>query len=140
MHSVPPSPFPRPSFSASGVRADPPRPPNLRDCYCAEHGLAPVEFERVLLASCLPPHARLLRPLLERLLPGYFAGDMDFLRTVGALRNRRDFTHEAREYLATERQRGGWRYRLHLRVSVARVRQRVDACWARPSSPSRGPA
>jgi len=93
--------------------------------------LKPTAFESSLLDPCLPPHARLLRPLLERLLPGYFAGDMDFLRAVGALRDRHDFMHEAREYLATERQRGGWRHRLHLRVSVGRVRQQIEPCWVR---------
>lgn len=136
MHSPPasPAPFPRPSVPASGGRAGAPRSPSLRERYCAEHGLEPTTFESSLLGPCLPPHARLLRPLLERVLPGYFAGDVDFLRAVGALRHRRDFSHEAREYLATERQRGGWRHRLHLRVSVGRVRRQIEPCWARVSS------
>lgn len=103
-------------------------PPSFRERYCASHGVPHDQFEQHLLLRTLYPHARFLLPLL-RLIPDYFSADTEFLRSIGALRRRRDFVSEAGEYIASWQNRGVLRRWFLLRVSAERTRKLVDAHW-----------
>lgn len=141
MNSSPP--FARPAFNLPFLRPSsrPPLSPfpqaqSLPDCFyesfCAANGLGHGEFEREMLKRCLFPHARLLRPVIEAVAPGFFCADIDFLRGVGVLRHRREFAYEADDFMAGLSRSPFLRRVLRLRVSVARVRSQLDACWGAP--------
>lgn len=110
-----------------------PQAQSLPDCFyesfCAVHGIDHGDFERAMLSRCLYPHARLLRPFIEAVSPGYFNSDVDFLRGVGVLRHRREFAYEADDFMAGQSRSPFLRRVLRLRVSVDRVRNQLDACW-----------
>lgn len=98
--------------------------------YCRARGLHPSDFVESLLDACLYPQARPLRPWLERLSPGFFAADREFVEAVGRIRRRAEFGFEAEDFRHADRRRSLLRRVLRLRVSVGRVHREVAARWA----------
>jgi len=101
----------------------------FRERYCAHWQILSEQFEEHLLAHALYPHARVLRPVLQLLVRGYFLPDREFLRQVGNLRSRRLFHAEAAEFHATEVGGKFLRRWFRLRVSAEKVRVRMEECW-----------
>lgn len=92
----------------------------FREVYCERHGVAPGEFERVLVWRCLHWQAR---PFywLRRLNRQYFSADFELARSVGELRSRRGFHAEVAEFHYQPKNRGFLRSILRLRVSTQRL-------------------
>jgi hypothetical protein len=107
----------------------------FRHRYCRARGLRPADFVEPLLDACLYPQARALRPWLERLLPGFFAADREFVEAVGRIRRRAEFGFEADDFHHADRRRSLLRRVLRLRVSVGRLRREVAAGWAPDARP-----
>ncbi|MBI3885109.1 MAG: hypothetical protein HY302_05200 [Opitutae bacterium] len=99
----------------------------LRALYIEQHRIAPAQFEQDMLKRTLYPHARFLRCLMPaRVRRHYFDLDLEFVRAIGALRQRRDFNNECSEFMRDPANRRFSRGRLRLRVSGQRTRQIVD--------------
>ena len=103
----------------------------FRELYCERHGIAYGDFERVLLWRCLHWQARPFYWLL-RLNHDYHVADVEFIRGVGELRNRRDFRNEAAEFHYHPGNRGFLRTTLRLRVSS----HRLQAIFEREITPT----
>lgn len=140
MSSASRSPFTRPSFQSPAAKAHSrpplgpfPQPQSLPACFyesfCERHALSFADYEEAMMARCLYPHARALRPLIKLVAPGYFTPDLDFIRSVGVLRNRREFRHEVEDFVTSLERARFWREVLRLRVSVDRVRHELEASW-----------
>ena len=95
------------------------------ELYCAQHGLTPDKYERVVLNRALYPHARLLAPLVGYLWPQHFAADMDFVRSVSRLRRFREFFYESEEFAHHPANRGFWRLTANFRISSRKLRRMV---------------
>ena len=99
----------------------------VRELYLEQRQIAPADFEQDLLQRTLYPHAR----LLHRLMPAsacrrYFSIDLEFVRAIGLLRNRRDFRGECLEFQRDPANHKFSRSVLRLRISGGRTRQVVD--------------
>lgn len=103
--------------------------PTFQERFCRHHGLAKADYTRAVLLRSLYPHARLLRPVLLWLNPDYFGPDLDFVRSVGLMRSRRDYAGEAADFHHADVTRDFLRGPLRLRVSAERLRRIVDATW-----------
>lgn len=97
------------------------------ELYCEKHGLKPEEYDSVVLARALYPHARLLAPLARFIRPEYFAADIDFVRSVARLRRFREFFYEAEEFAHHPANRGFMRLTANLRISSRTLRRMVRA-------------
>ena len=93
--------------------------------YCEQQGLAPGQYERVVLRRALYPHARLLAPLISYLWPQHFVADLDFVRSVARLRRFREFFYESEEFAHHPANRGFWRLTANLRISSRKLRRLV---------------
>jgi hypothetical protein len=92
----------------------------FRELYCAQRGIPSEQFERELVGRSLHRRALPVYWLLS-LNRGYTAPDYEFVRGVGALRNRREFRNEAAEFHYHPHNRGLLRSVLKLRVSSHRL-------------------
>lgn len=97
------------------------------ELYCEKHGLKPEQYDSVVLARALYPHARLLAPLVSFIRPEYFAADIDFVRSVARLRRFREFFYEAEEFAHHPANRGFMRLTANLRISSRTLRRMVRA-------------
>lgn len=107
--------------------------------FCARHRRPLSEFTPLVLRRCLRPHARLLRPLLEFIHPGFFDADIDFVSSVGRLSSLRDFSLERTNFHHHPGNRSLLRGPLRLRVSSARLRRLAEETFAHARS-TPGPA
>jgi hypothetical protein len=94
----------------------------FRELYCEQNQIPLARFESDLVVRSL--HRRAL-PIywLLRLNRDYASADFEFVRGVGALRNRREFRTEAAEYQYHPHNRGWLRSMLKLRVSTQRLQK-----------------
>lgn len=97
----------------------------FRELYCEQHRIPPDRFERELVRHSLHRHALPVYWLLG-LNRDYTSPDLDFVRGVGELRNRREFRNEAAEYYYHPHNRGLLRGLLKLRVSSHRLQRIFD--------------
>ncbi len=115
--------------------------PTLAELYCARMQQSRSAFTPSVLRRCLRPHARLLRPVLEFVHPGFFDADVDFVSSVGNLTSLRDFSLERTNFHHHPGNRNPLRSLLRLRVSSVRLRRLAEetfaaAAPARPSPPT----
>ena len=98
-------------------------PPTFAELHCSQQGIAPGDFNRVVLRRSLYPHARLIAHLVEAMEPDYFAADQDFVSAVGALRRVRDFPAEVSEFIHHPDNRRPVRQHLKIRLSTSRLKR-----------------
>ncbi len=96
----------------------------IRELYCERHGIAIDRFERELLGRSLHRRAKPFYWML-RLNREYAAPDLDFVRTVGDLRNWRDFQNEVADFRDHPRNRTFLRAMLRQRISSRRLQDIV---------------
>jgi hypothetical protein len=94
----------------------------FRELYCAQRGIPQECFERELVRRSLHLHARPFYWILG-LNRDYTSPDYEFVRGVGELRNRGDFTNESAEFHYHPHNRGLLRNLLKFRVSSHRLRK-----------------
>lgn len=92
--------------------------------FCAVRRIDPEKYEGAVLRLALRPLARWLLPVLA-LYPGYFTADLELVRGVGRIHRLRDFESEAADFAHHPENRGFFRRRLLLRVSVQRLHRLV---------------
>lgn len=97
-------------------------PPTFAELFCSQQGIAPADFNRVVLRRSLYPHARLIARLVEGMEPDFFAADRDFVSAVGALRRARDFSAEVSEFIHHPDNRRPVRRHLKIRLSTSRLK------------------
>lgn len=102
---------------------------SLADLYCNHHGIPPDRFARHALVRSLTWQATLLYPVL-RWWPGFFAADLEFIRTVGRARNLRDFMADAIDFKIHPDNSRFLRRTVRLRVSSRRLRRLLHATLA----------
>ena len=92
----------------------------FREAYCERHGIAPDQFERLLVWRSLHWPAR---PFfwLHRHARDYWSPDFEFVRAVGELRSRRGYHNAAAEFHYHPKNRGLLRIGLRVRVSSRRL-------------------
>jgi len=69
----------------------------LKHLFCGRFNCPPDQFEEQAFRQCLPFHARLLAPLIQKFSPGFFADDLELIKYLGEATNWR----EARTEVAT---------------------------------------
>lgn len=97
---------------------------SIAERYCSHHDLAESAFARHALFRSLPLHARIVYPLL-RLLPDFFAADLEFVRNVGRAHSLRDFAIEAADFKQHPHNTRPVRRVLRLRVSSRKLRRQL---------------
>lgn len=100
--------------------------PSIAERYCSHHDLAEAAFARHALFRSLPLHARLAYPLL-RLVPDFFAADLEFIRTVGRANNLREFAIDVADFRQHPHNAHALRRLLRLRVSSRKLRRQLTA-------------
>ncbi len=94
----------------------------FRRLFGERFGCADSEYTERALEMCLYPQARFVAPLLRRLLPHFFARDLQFLEYLGKAPNMSEAEAEVRIFSQTNQvHRGFLRHRLRLRVSGRRA-------------------
>lgn len=96
--------------------------PTFAELFCSQQGVAPGNFNRVVLRRSLYPHARLIARLVEGMEPDFFAADRDFVSAVGALRRARDYSAEVSEFIHHPDNRRPVRRHLKIRLSTSRLK------------------
>lgn len=92
--------------------------------YCSFTGIPSARFERRVLFRSLTWQAQLLFPLL-RLLPGFFAADLELIRDVGRAANLRDFALDAADFKLHPDNSRPLRRLFRLRVSSRKLRRHL---------------
>ncbi len=100
----------------------PSMPPTFAELFCSQQGVAPGDFNRVVLRRSLYPQARLIARLVEGMEPDFFASDRDLVSAVGALRRARDFPAEVSEFIHHPDNRRPVRRHLKIRLSTSRLK------------------
>jgi hypothetical protein len=94
----------------------------FRDRFCQSRGVAPSKYEKRALRVLLFPHARLVVPLLGKLVPSFSAEDMKFIRSLGEAEDFQEAEATLSEFRGANRwARNFWRGRCKLRVSGKRA-------------------
>jgi hypothetical protein len=98
--------------------------------FCACSGLRRGDYHDVMFDRTCRPHARLLRPLLERLNPYFFAPDYDFIVDLGRTLKREDFIQVAHRFETHPLNRRFFRRLLGCRLSTKRSERIFHQTWA----------
>jgi hypothetical protein len=95
---------------------------DLRRLFCERFGCAESEYAERALEMCLYPQAKFLAPLLRKVSPNFFSGDLQFLDYLGNTPNMREAQVEISNFSQGNQMRGSFlRERLRLRVSGRRA-------------------
>ncbi|MBI2512653.1 MAG: hypothetical protein HYV96_11790 [Opitutae bacterium] len=108
---------------------------SIAERYCSHHALAEPAFARHALLRALPLHARLVYPLL-RLVPDFFAADLEFIRSVGRAHSLRDFAIDAADFQQHPHNARVTRRVLRLRVSSRKFRRQLSAALSATTGPA----
>ena len=95
----------------------------FRDAYCQGRGMPSARYERELLSRTLYGHARCISWFLRLVKSDYFSADIEFLRSLGSLRSRRELAAEIADFQYHPSNRTFLRRRLRLRVSAEKARR-----------------
>ncbi len=106
----------------------------FRELYCERRQIGYDRYERDLVMRCLHWQARPFYWLLG-LNREYTSPDLEFVRSVGELSNRRQFRDEAAEYFYHPGNNGFFRKVLRLRVSSRRLQDIFEDLVAAGQSP-----
>jgi hypothetical protein len=115
------SPGMMPSFMST-----PPRP-TFQQRFVEKQGVPPEEFTWSVLRATVPPHARLLLPIMRFFSPGILAADYDLINQMALLTSRRQFSEFASERHYHPANQGFARKVLGVRVSIERLQRLVYA-------------
>jgi hypothetical protein len=97
---------------------------SIAERYCSLHNLPEAAFARRVLTNALTLQAQLAYPVL-RLVPGFFAADLEFIHIVGRAASLRDFAIDAADFsLHPDNQRLTRRW-LRLRISSRKLRRHL---------------
>ncbi|MEJ1972425.1 MAG: hypothetical protein WDM96_08195 [Lacunisphaera sp.] len=110
----------------------------FRELYCEQRKISDDRYERDLVMRCLHRHARPVYWLLG-LDREYTSPDLEFIRCVGELRNRRQFRDEAAEFFYHPGNGKFFRKVLRLRVSSRRLQAIFDGLVAGGNSSTSHP-
>jgi hypothetical protein len=97
----------------------------FRELYCENRQISHAQYERDLVMRCLHWQARPFYWLLG-LNRAYTSPDLEFVRCVGELHNRRQFRDEAAGFIYHPGNGGFLRKVLRLRVSTRRMQEIFD--------------
>jgi len=106
--------------------------PTFSERFCAQNGIEPEEFARMVFKRALYRRAWPFAGLLRFLSPNYFAADFDLIYGVAQLRRMREFMTEAERFNEHPANRGWLHRRLRLRVSTNRLKQLIKETLAVP--------
>ena len=95
--------------------------------FIEKQGIDPEAFTWSVLRATVPPHARLLLPLMRFFSPGILAADYDLINQIAHLTSRRQFAEFASERHYHPANRGFARKVLGVRVSINRLQRLVYA-------------
>ncbi len=111
--------------------------------FCELYHCPPEQFEERAFGACLHWRARLLAPVLRRILPRYFDRDFAFVRYLAKTPGRRDAMNELAAFVEADNAKGGFtRKILHIRISArksSRLIARVFERSAERHDPAAGP-
>jgi hypothetical protein len=97
---------------------------SFADLFCARFRCAPSSYERKALSACLYWHARLIVPWLRFLMPGFCAGDLEFIRSLGQATNYDEAQSEVLFFQENNmRDQNVVRATLRLRISSRKARR-----------------
>lgn len=97
---------------------------SIADRYCLLHDVPRAAFERHVLRRTLTLPAQLAYPFL-RLIPGFFAADLEFIRAVGRAASLREFGIDAADFKLHPDNRHPLRRWLRWRVSSRKLRRHL---------------
>lgn len=90
--------------------------------FCERFRCRPSEFEDLAFRKCLHWRARLLAPVLRRIMPNYFERDFMLIRYLGQAVGQREATLELAAFTEATNSRGGFaRKDLRIRISTRRA-------------------
>jgi hypothetical protein len=106
----------------------------FRELYCEHRQIGYEQYEHDLVRRCLHRRARPFYWLLG-LKREYTSPDFEFVRSVGELRNRRQFRDEAAEYFYHPGNNSFLRKVLRLRLSSRRLQAVFEELMGRSNPP-----
>jgi hypothetical protein len=101
--------------------------PTFQQRFLEQQGIDPENFAWSVIHTTVPPHARLLLPLMRFFSPQILAADYDLINQLALLTSRRQFSEFASERHYHPANHGFARKVLGVRVSINRLQNLVYA-------------
>jgi len=116
---------------------------NFQLLVCQRFSCPTSEYEERVFRKCLYWHARLLAPVVRRLMPDFFGEDFKFIRHLGASTGLRETRVDLLNFRDTNLGKPSfWRTGLRIRVSgrkARRLAQRLFAAQKEANLPTHSP-
>lgn len=96
--------------------------------FCADYRCSEEEFVNRLLGRCLHGKAGLLRPVLSRIRPDYFAADKELVSAIAQCSRLAQVEAEIGDFVADHRNASWLRGGLRVRISTRSLRSLARSC------------